>query len=59
MIVEKQNCIKIKTAWDSTISVIEVLVYLETDKENPRLGRELPAYRLVPIKNYQFSKARF
>ncbi|WP_300685382.1 hypothetical protein [Chryseobacterium sp.] len=28
MIVEKLNSMKIKTAWDSTISVIEVLVYL-------------------------------
>ncbi|SIS36401.1 hypothetical protein SAMN05421768_105245 [Chryseobacterium joostei] len=32
MIVEKQNSMKIKTAWDSTISELEVLVYRATDK---------------------------
>ncbi|SHH05027.1 hypothetical protein SAMN02787073_0150 [Chryseobacterium vrystaatense] len=45
---------KIKTAWDSTISVIEVLVYRATDKENPRLGRELPTYHLVALKITSF-----
>ncbi|MDP9959290.1 hypothetical protein [Chryseobacterium lathyri] len=36
-----------KTAWNSTISALGYWHTLYTDKESPRLGRELSAYLLV------------
>jgi len=53
--VEIADCIGNKTAWNSTISVLEVLVYLTHRQErNTRLGRGLPAYRLVCLKITSF-----